>query len=1452
MNALPKSSPVNFQVIDDGFGSSDDGGENYQYFEEAVWQKLQIDETIPDLSPMFEKFPNLSPNMPSISDITAQDISFNHFNITDDEFILDNCNPSTNPDGSTGGVRSRNNSIESTGSLGISGAFNGAFANNINLETIECVVVNVAHLEQFPKAVSPYSATLPCIFSWFDAHTAFSSEFPTTVQNYFKITYNLIKQHLRFFFSIAPSQERLNNLSSVRREVPSGRILFHYIGYGFPDIGKKNIWCSERRSREFVPFKLETLFERLHPPTWYIFDCNNASVVIKEFKETAQRLTDASILHRHRQMSQYDNIQTQSKSFSQGVPNDILLNSSDSGIDWNDWFCICASSADEELPDDPRLPRDFLTSTVLTPIKMAAICHMLQFYRLNLVNPSFPLDPPCSHLWNEKSPEAAKLAHALTAITDGIASDSLSPELYHKLFRCDMLAASLFRHFLLAQYLLRPYRVHPVSYPEIPDLSMHPMWRQWAILLDTAICAVSIPRPSFNVDLFSRAATTFEVLMKNGQFDFIRPYHISLLFHSLLSDPMNDLPIVLLSEYAKDKRSSPGMLASSTIFSPLFSRLMSLNPTSLVFYHLCYLILFLLYFNSSFANDITKEADASHFPYIAFNRELPEKTRIIAAALVANLVVSHEKFQQICTSNDYLDKVREELAFPNSRPSLSVWLMLSIRRAFNLYSPDPAVFTENALHLQCAVCTCSEAQTERAAAISVLTCFLRPFECKCNSQILFMSLFSAVKDASFLVRFHLVLLLKKFVMSFDSFSDAVKCITTLDFDSYHSLINSIYNCSVTNFEVSPMNDQDQDQTQDNNNENQNNDNDNNHNDNDNNQDNNENLNNDNDDGVDVDIKNNISVFERIDTLMHDDKVSGKAYAVSIALLQMLSNDPHPSVSSLSHTVLQFVSKQRNAYENSMNEYGGENGGSDDIDGNPNASNDSVGMFLNASVSPMNTDQCIVSYGDDEFEAEHLSFANLDQNESLHQSMLRNLIIPSSGEQQFQKIHNPNHKKSFYGSTSHSHSREFDMKHFLSLSLSNESINLVDFDPDSLFFAAATNNTVYCSNLEEIKEVYHLNATESRIVSLSVNSVLYNHNEHSERHDHHNNNGNTDNNNNDKGDNNNNNKDGKLFKNNIGAIRPHSLPSSSQSPKNIPPHRRSSLIPLSRKVFVLFATENGCVYIWCPPKKTPEIVFRCDPQSESLGNLFAFFIHDHKDQEKPIITNNATNNNLIDNSAHRNCDNLYDSFCVTVTKDGVISRWCLGSQLLVSEFPTDMRVISAFCNNKKSEDSDFCSILLSNEKNESFIYELSSNDEDSKLVPLSINSISKNNKNISSIFKTILLDDVFYIAYNDGSIIRKERKDNNEKIKKLIDIKDTFFDFSVSEDESIIVVCPTNNRPHVYFASNKDSNIQYKSVEINEVEKGISCMAHKSREGISFMIGDESGNVFLFSHNYKKE
>lgn len=63
-----------------------------------------------------------------------------------------------------------------------------------------------------------------------------------------------------------------------------------------------------------------------------------------------------------------------------------------------------------------------------------------------------------------------------TAVTDTIAWSCLPATLFQKLFRQDLLVASLFRNFLLAERIMHYYGLRPVSFPVLPKTYEHPMW----------------------------------------------------------------------------------------------------------------------------------------------------------------------------------------------------------------------------------------------------------------------------------------------------------------------------------------------------------------------------------------------------------------------------------------------------------------------------------------------------------------------------------------------------------------------------------------------------------------------------------------------------------------------------------------------------------------------------------------------------------------------------------------------------------------------------------------------------------------------------------------------------------------------------------------------------------------------------------------------------------------
>lgn len=85
---------------------------------------------------------------------------------------------------------------------------------------------------------------------------------------------------------------------------------------------------------------------------------------------------------------------------------------------------------------------------------------------------------------NDRRTMLGELNWIFTAITDTIAWNILPRDLFQKLFRQDLLVASLFRNFLLAERILRHYDCTPISSPALPESYRHPMWNSWDLALD--------------------------------------------------------------------------------------------------------------------------------------------------------------------------------------------------------------------------------------------------------------------------------------------------------------------------------------------------------------------------------------------------------------------------------------------------------------------------------------------------------------------------------------------------------------------------------------------------------------------------------------------------------------------------------------------------------------------------------------------------------------------------------------------------------------------------------------------------------------------------------------------------------------------------------------------------------------------------------------------------------
>lgn len=144
-------------------------------------------------------------------------------------------------------------------------------------------------------------------------------------------------------------------------------------------------------------------------------------------------------------------------------------------------FCI------EILPMHPEYPADIFTSCLTTPIQIA----LRWFVRRNRHSMG-PLNPEAVDAIpgqaNDRKTPLGELNWIFTAVTDSIAWNVLPKPLFQRLFRQDLLVASMFRNFLLADRILRSLNCTPQSYPALPPgIADHPLWQAWDLACETCL-----------------------------------------------------------------------------------------------------------------------------------------------------------------------------------------------------------------------------------------------------------------------------------------------------------------------------------------------------------------------------------------------------------------------------------------------------------------------------------------------------------------------------------------------------------------------------------------------------------------------------------------------------------------------------------------------------------------------------------------------------------------------------------------------------------------------------------------------------------------------------------------------------------------------------------------------------------------------------------------------------
>uniref|UniRef100_A0A0W0FX59 C2H2-type domain-containing protein n=1 Tax=Moniliophthora roreri TaxID=221103 RepID=A0A0W0FX59_MONRR len=326
------------------------------------------------------------------------------------------------------------------------------------LKTANAALVVCLNIDVDPPDVVRTSpcAVLEC---WVDPRSMPSHKALEAIGANLKHQFEGLSLKIQYKPILDPSFEDLRKAcQQLRKQAKDDAVLFHYNGHGVPKpTASGELWCFNRNYTQYIPVSLQEVQNWLGSPGVYIWDCSAAGHLLNNFNAFAQR-RDEDIRKIHGQ-------------FPEGV------------LPFSQSLQLAACAADETLPTCPDLPADVFTSCLTSPIDIA-IRHYIMTNKTNLnIDAGFHMP---GDLKDRRTP-LGELNWIFTAITDTIAWTTFSPEIFARLYRSDLLIASLFRNFLLAERIMKGYNCTPHTSPPLPSTNTHPLWATWDLALDACV-----------------------------------------------------------------------------------------------------------------------------------------------------------------------------------------------------------------------------------------------------------------------------------------------------------------------------------------------------------------------------------------------------------------------------------------------------------------------------------------------------------------------------------------------------------------------------------------------------------------------------------------------------------------------------------------------------------------------------------------------------------------------------------------------------------------------------------------------------------------------------------------------------------------------------------------------------------------------------------------------------
>uniref|UniRef100_A0A671L034 Regulatory-associated protein of mTOR n=1 Tax=Sinocyclocheilus anshuiensis TaxID=1608454 RepID=A0A671L034_9TELE len=374
---------------------------------------------------------------------------------------------------------------------------------------------------------------------------------------------------------------------------------------------------------------------------------------------------------------------------------------------------------------------------------------------------------------NDRRTPLGELNWIFTAITDTIAWNVLPRDLFQKLFRQDLLVASLFRNFLLAERIMRSYNCTPVSSPRLPPTYMHAMWQAWDLAVD--ICLSQLPTiieegAAFrHSPFFAEQLTAFQVWLTMGLENRNPPEQLPIVLQVLLSQVHRLRALDLLGRFLDLGPWAVSLALSVGIFPYVLKLLQSsareLRPL------LVFIWAKILAVDSSCQADLVKDNGHKYFLSVLADSYMPAEHRTMAVFILAVIVNNYNTGQEACLQGNLIAICLEQLIDPH--PLLRQWVAICLGRIWQNFDSARWCGVRDSAHEKLYSLLSDPIPEVRCAAVFALGTFVgnsaeRTDHSTTIDHNVAMMLAQLINDGSPIVRKELVVALSHLVEQYES------------------------------------------------------------------------------------------------------------------------------------------------------------------------------------------------------------------------------------------------------------------------------------------------------------------------------------------------------------------------------------------------------------------------------------------------------------------------------------------------------------------------------------------------------------------------------------------------------------------------------------------------------------------------------------------------------------